>query len=291
MDRTRTMPRLCWLVTAALTLVGAALRSVCMLTAFDTAVGYFNEGLLPTLSNILYWIAAAAAIIGAALIPKGALPKEPQIPRLPAALLLGSALIAFTVASFAFCYGSRTHDAVLLPILLGLPSALYFFASAKKDGRFSDGLSLLGFVPVLWCVTAVWETYTDQFVTMNSPIKVGFQLGFMGLALIQISELRIRLGKALPRYSVAITGLGSFMAMNASLPILLGTGAGILDNTFHMFYAIVLLCGGLYGLFVLFRLTGAQADEPAAADTAETTVAVVSEANSPADTPDTPNAE
>ena len=86
-------------------------------------------------------------------------------------------------------------------------------------------------------------------------------------------------------------GTGSFLALNGSVPILLGTGAHILDNTLHLFYAIVLLCGGLYGLYTLFQFTwfpsereetedGPESDTPDVADGGQTRP----------DGPDSPNA-
>jgi hypothetical protein len=285
------MPRVCFILIATLTLAGAALRSVCMLTQFDEAVGYFNKGLPATLSSVLYFIAVIAAIVGASLIPKGALPDKLDTRlRLPAAFLYGAVLAAFTVASFLFCYAERTHDTVLTPILLGLPASLYFFLSADRSGRYPDWLSLAGFLPVFWAVTAIWETYADQFTTMNSPVKVGLQMGFLGLALLQIAELRFRLGKALPRCAVAFMGIGVFLSLNGAIPVLLGTGAHILDNTLHLFYALVLLCGGLYGLYTLFQYTWFPAEpeengaEPESAEPA-------SEEALPTNTPEIPNAE
>lgn len=297
MDRSRTMPRLSFILMAALTLAGVALRSVCMLTQFDTAVGYFDRGPLPTLSGILYFVTVIAGVACGILIPKGTLPRrlESRL-RLPAALLYGAVLVAFSVASLLFCYGERTHNAVLGPILLGLPAALYFFLSANRKGRYPDWLSLVGFLPVFWTLTAVWETYVDQFTTMNSPVKVGLQMGFLGLALLQIAELRFRLGKALPRCAVTLMGVGVFLSLNGSFPVLVGAGAGILGNTLHLFYAIVLLCGGLYGLCILFRYTwfpgepedsGSDAeDAPSAADEALPADEALS-----TELPETPNAE
>ena len=292
MDRSRTMPRLCFVLTALLTLASSALRSVCMLTQFDETVGYFNPGPLPTLSNVLYFIAVAVAIAGALLIPKGSLPVTLDTRlRLPAAFLWGASLAAFTVAALLFCYKDRTHDAILAPILVGLPASLFFFISADRSGLYPDWLSLAGFVPVLWCFCGIWETYADQYTTMNSPIKISLQMGLIGLALILVSELRFRLGKALPRGAVAFMGTGSFLALNGSVPILLGTGAHILDNTLHLFYAIVLLCGGLYGLYTLFQFTWFPSEREETEDGPESdTPDVEDDGQTRPDGPDSPNA-
>lgn len=286
MERSRLSPRVCLLVTATLTLLGVILRSVCMLTNFDAAVGYFNPGILTTLSNALYFAAVIAAAVCASLIHKGVLPATLRTRlRRPAAYLWGLSLAAFTVGVLLVCYPSRTSNFLTYPMILGILSSLYFFISGSKDGTYSDALSALGFIPVVWCVTAAWETYTDQFTAMNSPIKVGLQLGFLGLALILISELRFRLGKPLPRVAVTFMGIGSYLALCGSVPVLLGTGAMILSNKLHLFYAIVLLCGGLYGLYTLFQYTWFPAEEESEWEDAEESPYV------PADTPENPNAE
>ena len=286
MDKLRTMPRLCFLSTATVTLIGTALRSVCMLTQFDAEVGYFQSGIPATLSSIFYFLAVALVIITATRVSKHSLATTLDTRlRLPAAFLWGAALAVFTVGVFLFCYADRKNNLLTAPMILGILSSLYFFISGDRSGRYPDWLSLLGFLPVLWCVASVGETYVDQFTAMNSPIKVGLQLGFLGLALILISELRFRLGKPLPRVAVTFMGIGSYLALCGSVPVLLGTGAMILSNKLHLFYAIVLLCGGLYGLYTLFQYTWFPAEEESEWEDAEESPYV------PADTPENPNAE
>ena len=256
MDRTSYTPKICFAVTALLTLAGVILRTVCMLTVFDNTVGYFDTGILSTLSTVLYFLGALIPMICAALIPKGTLPTTLHTRlRLPVAYLWGLALAAFTVLSLIVCFPTRNNALLTYPTVMGILGSIYFWLSGHRNGRYPDLLSLAGFLPVLWCVAAVAETYTDQFTTMNSPIKISLQLGLIGLMVILISELRFRLGKALPRAAVALLGIGSYLALCGAVPLLVATGARILDNTLHLLYAIVLLCGGLYGLFVLFQFT------------------------------------
>ena len=254
MDRSRITPRLYWLVSAAVALVGILLRSVCMLTAFDASVGYFNEGFLSLLTRAFYFPAVMIAVGCAILIPKDRLATElNDESRSPVAYLFGLSLAVFTLGVLLVCYKERTNELLTYPMILGIPASLYFFVSAPPKGRYTDKLSLLGFLPVIWCVIAAWETYTVLFTAVNSPIKLGLQLGLLGLALTLISELRFRLGKPLPRLAIAFMSIGVFSSLSGSIPVLLGTAIGVLDNTLHVFYASVLLCGGLYGVIALFR--------------------------------------
>ena len=255
MDRFRTMPRLCFMITLALTAIGVALRSVCMFCCFDADPGYFSVGILPTLSNILYFPAVATAVVCALLTPKDCLPTELRIPhRVPAAMLLGIALAAFTIVSLLFWFPARKSDIMIAPTVLGLLASTYYFLSGNRDGQYPDWLSLIGYLPVLWGLSAVAETYFDRYTVMNSPVKISLQLGFLGFSLIGLAELRFRVGRASPRYALALLSIGSFVGMTGSIPVLIATGAQILQNLPHLLYAAVLLFASLYGFYTLFHL-------------------------------------
>ena len=275
MDRNHAMPRLCFILTAALTLAGVILRTVCLLCCFDANPGYFSEGVLPMLSNLLYVAAVIAAVAGAALIPKSILPTELHIPmRAFVAILLGVSLAAFTVISLLICFPARRNDVMIIPSLLGLLASTYYFVSWNRDGRYPNWLSFLGYLPALWSISAVGDTYFDNYVTMNSPVKIALQMGFLGFALMCLSELRFRVGRSAPRYSIAFLSIGAFTCLVGSIPVLIATCAGVLDHFRHLLYATVLLCAGLYGLYLLFRYTCLPPAEGSslepAADTAQT---------------------
>ncbi len=272
MDR-KQLPRLCFLISVGLTLVGAAVRTVCMLTQFDTSVGYFDTGVLSVLSGVLYFVAVVAAAVPAMLIPKGTLSGELRTPyRTPFAIAVGLVLAAFTVLSFITSYdllftkGGFLRTVVTLSALL---SATYFFLSAGRHGRFRDGLVLTGFLPFVWAMSAVAVTYSDVTVAMNSPIKFSLHMGLLGFMFILLSELRFRLGKPAPRAAIALTGIGVFTTLNAALPILIG--ATVTNHILYTLCAGVLLPVGLYGGYMLFCYTF----RPALplADTAETDMA------------------
>jgi hypothetical protein len=256
MDRSRALPRLCFIITAVLTLISVAVRTLCMLTAFDAEVGYLAPGPMTALANALYFVTAAAIVILAVLIPKDTLPGELRIClRAPSACLLGLALAAFTVVAMTVCIPTAPSKLLTVSAVLGLPASSYYFLSATRGGRYPDWLSFLGYLPVFWCVTAVGELYFDVYVTMNSPLKVTLQAGLLGFMLMSLQELRFRIGRATPRAAVAFFGMGSFTCLTAAIPLLIATGAGVVSHTLHTLYAIVLLAAGLYGLYHMFRYT------------------------------------
>ncbi len=253
-----TMPRLCCALSALVTLIGVVLRTICMLTCFDAEIGYFEPGILPMLSRILYVIAVAVALIGACLIPKdGVLPKKLINPhRAPFALAVGVAMALFTVILFVTSYATLfTSDGMLRTILMlfGLLGSSYFFLSVSRQGRYPDWLVAVGFLPILWAILGVAETYTDIFVPMNSPVKVSLQMGFLGFMLLMITELRFRLGRAIPRIGFILLSISVFLTLNASIPLL--AAAGVWGHTLHTLYAFVLLVVGVYSAHTLFCYT------------------------------------
>lgn len=274
MDTRRATPRLCLYVTLALTLLGTALRTVCFLFCFDTDPGYFSEGILPTLSNVLYFAAVVFPLICIFITPKSAYPRDLITPLRPLPSLgLAGILIAFCVAVLFFAGSSvgsiafRGHRLLTVSTILALFAAAFYILSHKRQGRYPDWLSFLGYTPVLWSITTIGDIYFDQYVTMNSPVKISLHLGLLGFMFIALSELRFRVGRSLPRYATAFWAMGSYACIVGSIPVLVATGAGVLSNLSHLFYAAVLLFAGVYGLYLLFCYTALSV--PASNHTAE----------------------
>lgn len=273
MDRSRLIPRICLLATVGLSLIGVVVRTLAYLTCFDIQVGYFDPGPLPTVSNILFGVAFGAALLAALLIPKGTTAARPStsVIKLPA-LAMGIVLALFTIAAFVLCYPIRTGDMLLAPIIFGLLGSTYYFVAALSspahpDGRFPDWMCALGFLPLLWTLAALAETYTDRYVAMNSPVKTSLHLALIGFLLIIITELRFRLGKPAPRIALCFLSTGVAFTLMGALPVLIATGAKVLADVPHTLYAAVLVFAGLYGAYLLISLV----HTPATAETSEIT--------------------
>ncbi len=259
MERKKPLTPVCFYTSCALSLAGMILRTVCMLTEYDASLGYFDSGVLPTISSILYYIAALAAILTVLPVSKDEFRAELCTPhRAPFAYVMGLVLALFTVftliTSYAVLFTGEGGMRTALT-LMGLAAASYFMLSASHHGRFRDGLVWLSFLPIVWCLLAVAVTYSDPYVAMNSPLKLDLQLGLLGFMLILTSEIRYRLGKAHPRGAVVLTSMGVFFSLNAGLPILLS--APRIGDTLYPLCAGVLLFAGIYGGYMLFCYTHA----------------------------------
>ncbi len=244
-------PQLCLLTTAALTLIGIALRTVAMFTLYDTEVGYFDASAVTTIMTVLSFVGAILPIALSILIPKQTLPTTWHEPRKYIAAI--PPFVCFTLCGVWTLYQVTltgfSNILLLVSGVFALLSAFYAFLVLGKSmgGRIKNTtLSAVGYAPIFWALLSIAETYTDQFTTMNSPIKLGLQFGFLGVMLFIISELRFRLDKPLPRAALCFHAIAAFFCLTGSIPTLIALAAGILKTPMHTAYALGLLGAGIY---------------------------------------------
>ena len=248
--------RLCLWSSAVLTFVGVILRTVAMFTCFDTEAGYFNDSLHTTLVTILSFAAALLPMILSIATPKGTLPTVWPEPKRDLAPVLPFALFTSSGVWILWQYVSDSQDNILLLLAggLSLVAALYdllLISRSAGKGINVNALAAIGYAPIFWSLLSVAETYTDQFTTMNSPIKLGLQFGFLSVALTMVAELRFRLGKSTPRAALCFHAIALYLCLTGSIPTLIALAAGILNRPIHGAYALALLGAGVYAAFRL----------------------------------------
>ncbi len=275
----RRAPRLYMIITLCVCLLGTVLRAVCMLTQFDASIGYFDQGFLSITSCVLYFAAPVSAVVGAFFLPKSRIAPMPRTPyRAPLAYTLGTVFAAFSVFSFIDfrdVFFTRIGISQTALTLSALFAAAYFFVTALQHGTYRDTYVLLGFLPLLWCMSAISVTYSDPYVAMNSPIKVSLQMGLIGCMFILIAELGGRLGRPVSRKAQALTAIGTYFALTASLPLL--AAAHVSPSRVYTLCAGVLLVVGLYGGYMLYCYTCHPITPKTVSDTASDTSDIPSE--------------
>ncbi len=266
MNRTHTLPRLTFLVSAGLTCTAVVLRTAAFFTHFDADVGYFDRTILPLIDKILSLLALVAPIACAIAIPKGDLHARADGGK--RALIALAPLCGFLLfICLMFTHAGWVSDKLLLfSVILAIGGAAYFLG-VLLDMKDQNLLSLLGFLPVLWGITAVAHTYSDPYVTLNSPIKLSIQFGALGLMLAMTAELRCRLGKAAPRVYLALHCIGMFFCLHAAIPCLAARLFGLLPDSLYPLWATVLLGAGLYHVgrliqFIFLKAPAIQAVMP-----------------------------
>lgn len=255
MKSTTTLPRLCFWGTVALTLAGITLRSIAMGIFYDADVGYFRESILPILCQIISVLAVLFPCILCIITPKTTYPTTwtdfggNRIAILPGCLLSGFGL--FQVISNAM--SQENSSLVMASGVLGLGAAVYFFLTLAAGMRQKAAtLSAVGYFAIFWALSCLAETYFDLFTTMNSPVKMILQFGFLSVALMAIAELRFRLGKAAPRMAVCAHGMAVYFCLTAGVSTIVAAIChGNAISTTHLLYAVALIGMGVYAAFRL----------------------------------------
>ena len=272
MKNTPSTAKVLWISAVTLPCLGVILRTVAMFVCFDREVGYFDPCLLTYLLSALSVVAVLLPTVMALLTPKDSLPnlwpegKQDCSAFLPAVLCLAFAMISIGAINH---YSSKVKLASVAA-LLALISALYYFLVALQPlGKRIKvtTLSAIGYAPILWSLIAMAETYTDPFTTMNSPIKLSLQFGFLGVMLATVSELRFRLSKPTPRAAICFNGIAIYFCLTGSIPTLIDLTVQLINRkldafheTMHMAYALVLLGVGIY---TMVRLCAYMTTNPA----------------------------
>lgn len=285
MDRSHTLPKLTLLLFAVLTLASACVRTVALFTHFDADVGYFDATALPIISRILYAAAVILPLVACLLIPKDALPSRlgGQRDVAPLIPLIGSLFFGVSM----LIGGRFVAGRLLLALCIGAFLCALFFLLWLLDMKNRQLLALIGFIPVLWSMVGVAQTYGDPYTAMNSPIKLSIQFGLIGFMLAMTAELRYLLDHPQPRMYLYLHGASFFLCITGSVPYLAALSGGIVSDTMHPLYAVFLLGAGLFSLIRMCRLLMT----PTAVETEVSEIAAeAADAEIAATTPEAPEA-
>ena len=171
-------------------ILALALRLICVLFFYDTAIGYYTAGaVLPVISNITLVLSAVALIVLAFLKA----PADHAVSA-PSGLSRWSALIpalALAIRAVQLIGGGMSESSLThILSLIGALAGAGFFCCLAFVERPSGITVVLGTGFVLFLAVAWASSYTDFTVAMNSPDKRLFNLACVGAALFTVGELR-----------------------------------------------------------------------------------------------------
>lgn len=266
--KTLTPRHIAFWCTVALTIAAAALRMCAFFTGYDAAIGYFDSTAVTTIYRILCGLVVLTTGICAFMTPADQMPHPPvgQSRELAAALPL-AARILLTIYLFVTAYDNARAGAagsnspvLYITLCLTLLSAVYFLLLLTGRGsRHARGL--LGLAALLPSVGIIALTYSDGYVTMNSPVKLAVQFAAVGIMLALTAELRFLLDKPAPRLALVLWSVATFLCLGGALPCLVAQLAGIVPSTrpegmgLYQGYLMLACLEGIYLLFRLYTLT------------------------------------
>lgn len=187
------------LAVLMLTLVAAVLRTLSLVTVFESDTGYYQLGAaLPTVLNILCVLAVAAfAAFPLFFIKKDEVAVPPMhkacryvaiLPAIAFALLTAKKWSAFFGAA-EFAMEQKNLFLVFLPPVLTL-FALIFFVLACTGLKATALTAAAGSFAIISFAVELALSYTDMTVPMNSPNKLMSHFAYIGIMLFLLAELR-----------------------------------------------------------------------------------------------------
>lgn len=190
--------------------LNALLYFFCYYFCFDSELHYFSTATpLPAIAKavlILSLLWAASALI---FIPRDQLKTTSPAYSVGStfgttlcgfAFLFFSALDALTAYRVGILYADRrTKILVLLAVISGFLTAIYFLAGTSPKFRRRDWRLFLGFFTILWAISTLAIDYFDFTHPMNEPVKVSLMLAMICVMITVLAEIRTMLDLAQPR--------------------------------------------------------------------------------------------
>ena len=185
------------------------LRTACMLTSYNTDVGYFENNVLVVLTQILSIIGVAWCIALSVILSKSA--ETVNINSQPHKIVSFFAGFIFLISGIAIILGSWKlfplnipRSSTLFTLLFGiftLLSSLFFFTKHAKRPRAAH--TACGFWVLIFLFCVLFHIYFDMYVAINSPLKIALQLSILSAMIFILFEIRKGLGMTIPRFSMA----------------------------------------------------------------------------------------
>lgn len=252
-----------WSATGA-TVAAILIRTIALLTAYDSEIGYFSSEAV----TVVYRLLVLCAVVSIAICARMLSTDETDDLWLPGGAdplaifpMTGFLLLAVYTGQVAWNGGTQQAHAASATLwwicaVSSLIGAVYFLLRLLGRGsRTAVGLTGLCVLPAMICLIAL--TYSDTLVTMNSPVKLAVQFAALGVLLGSISELRFRLDKPAPRLAILLFSVAVLLCLGGGSPCFIARLAGHIpadrpEGGGLYLAALPLAC--LYGLYAWIRL-------------------------------------
>lgn len=237
-----------FIIASALTLASVILRTAAIFWDFDAEIGYFNNGILSLLGTVLPIISIIALIFLAFFLRPVTASTEMCCRFGRRVYILISSIVILLISVvfeiFNLLQFSRNGSIDLLLFITGIPAAAYYLLAFLDNDRrkiFRPVAVMLGFFVIFWALLAIGYTYFDNFVQMNSPIKLIIQFGLISVMFSTLSDLRVLLGRPCPRSAILSNSLTMFLGYTAAFPIILRSFKSRLSDPHYSLMALALL--------------------------------------------------
>ena len=115
----------------------------------------------------------------------------------------------------------------LICTFLGIASAAIFAYNSFSASTKNNLRALLPIPIILWAAISMTEAYSNQYITMNSPIKILLMLSMMSIMFSSLYEAKYFSDSPAPRAYAVFSLIGVSMCSAFSLPFIIMYVLGI----------------------------------------------------------------
>lgn len=244
-----------FLITAAASLISAAMRIAMTLLYLDTDYGVYKSSPIPTITHIItFLLCLIPMLIG---LIKAKEYQIPVAPKLTSATAFASCVTAFLIAATTLlslynivAAGQPADKFTVLKIIASIPAIIYFLALIKNELKPSPALAVTSYFPTIWLALVLLEAYFDQTILITSPAKVFHMLSMLGLMIYLLAESRFILGTSNGSLFFVAGAIAPILAITANLPSMLMADKLLIGESDNYLICAVELA---MSLFVLTR--------------------------------------
>ena len=251
MNKRILRPRTALIGTLVLSVLAATARSLALITAFDTRVGYFDPNVFSTLLYIAIALFAVGLIAYTVLTVRTSKSTDTASVDLcdryktrPLALRVG------LIPTVILWVGHTVFEAIillrhefsvlhLLAAVTALLGAIYFI-------QLPDKATPTAFAPLAWCLIVLITEYFDQTVAVNSPLKLFNQFALLAAVLYLTAELNALCGNAQIRRTLPLGMLATFLCLTDGISAIVAWFASNALPPVYTMHAGVIATLGIY---------------------------------------------
>ncbi len=230
----------------SLSLILAALYVVGFSTSFDRTVGYFDASLV---TSIMHAVLALSILWMASLLVL--MPRSGMLTGAPA--MSGFSKKFVYIVTLAFVVSTYLHTQLIaasvvsvIGSVLGGVSVAYFGFTAIEPDANPEKRSLLGYGVIGWTFLSIIDAYFNDYVTMNSPVKLLLIFSMVFVMLFQLQEEGYFVGRGRPRLYVVFGLLNVLISSSFAISYIFCTVAKIYSIPEFLPTAIVSLAHAVY---------------------------------------------
>ncbi len=269
----------------------AVLYVVGFSASFDRTVGYFDAS--PVISIMHAVLALSIPWMASLLV---LMPRSGMLTGTPA--MGGFSKKFVCIVTLALVVSTYLHTQLIaasvvsvIGSVLGGVSVAYFGLTAIEPDSNPEKRSLLGYGVIGWTFLSIIDAYFNDYVTMNSPVKLLLIFSMVFVMLFQLQEQGYFVGRGRPRLYVVFGLLNVLISSSFAISYLFCTIAKIYSIPEFLPTAIVSLAHAVYTVGRLIDMCAVSDNavtEPVTVAEEEGDAVNNGEAAEPAESPDIP---